>query len=60
MNKDQVNGRINAMEGTMKELTGKLLNNSALKTKGKIQKTMGQLQTSYGDVIAHLNKSNQP
>jgi uncharacterized protein YjbJ (UPF0337 family) len=56
MNKDQVNGRIKAIEGAVKELTGKLLGNSTLKAKGKVEKTLGKLQASYGDLIASLNK----
>ena len=60
MNKDQVNGRIKAIEGTVKELTGKLLGNPTLKAKGKVEKTMGKLQSSYGDLIANFNKSTSP
>lgn len=57
MNKDQVNGRIKTIEGAVKELTGKLLGNATLKTKGRVEKTLGKMQASYGDLIASLNKS---
>ncbi len=56
MNKDQVNGRIKALEGARKALFGKLNDNLALKAKGKVETVMGQLQATYGDVIANLYK----
>jgi uncharacterized protein YjbJ (UPF0337 family) len=56
MNKDQITGRVKAVEGLVKEVAGKLLGNLNLQARGRIAKTMGQLQADHGDLLASLNK----
>ena len=42
MNKDQVKGRVKEAEGMVKEITGKLVVNTELEEKGKLEKTVGK------------------
>ena len=49
MNKNQVTGRVKETEGKVKEVTGKIVGNKSLEEKGKFQKTVGKVQTGYGD-----------
>lgn len=50
MNADQIKGRINEAEGTVKEVAGNLVGNKSLEIKGNIQKTLGELQADVGDL----------
>jgi len=50
MNKDQVKGRLKAVEGTVKEVTGKIVGNKSLEEKGKVEKVVGKVQSGYGDI----------
>ena len=50
MNKDQVKGRVEQAKGTVKEATGKVMNDRDLQAEGEIDKTAGKLQADYGDV----------
>jgi uncharacterized protein YjbJ (UPF0337 family) len=50
MNKDQVNGRVNAAKGKIKETAGDLVGNETLKAKGKVQKILGKAKAKYGDI----------
>lgn len=50
MNKDQVKGRIKEAQGSVKEVTGKIVGNKELEQKGKIEKSIGKVQAGYGDI----------
>jgi len=50
MNKDQVKGRAKTVEGTVKEVTGKVVGNKSLEEKGKAEKVVGKVQSGYGDI----------
>jgi uncharacterized protein YjbJ (UPF0337 family) len=50
MNKDQVKGRVEQAKGTVKEATGKAMDDRDLQAKGQIDKTAGKVQADYGDV----------
>ena len=50
MNKDQVKGRVEQAKGTVKEATGKVMNDRDLQAEGDIDKTAGKVQADYGDV----------
>lgn len=50
MNKDQVKGRIKEAQGSVKEVTGKIVGNKELEQKGKIEKSIGKVQSGYGDI----------
>jgi uncharacterized protein YjbJ (UPF0337 family) len=50
MNKDQVNGRVKAVKGKIKEVTGDVVGNERLEARGKVQKSLGKAQAKYGDV----------
>lgn len=49
MNKNQVEGRARAVEGTAKETVGKLTGNKGLQIKGRLKKMAGIFQADYGD-----------
>ena len=49
MNKDQVEGRVDQSMGKVKEVTGKLVGNKKLQTKGLSEQAKGKVQTVYGD-----------
>ena len=49
MNKDQVEGRVDQSIGKVKEVTGKLVGNKKLQTKGLSEQAKGKVQTVYGD-----------
>lgn len=50
MNKDQVKGRVTETKGTVKEATGKLLDDKELEIEGNIQKNAGKAQSAFGDL----------
>jgi uncharacterized protein YjbJ (UPF0337 family) len=50
MNKDQVKGRVKEAEGKIKEVAGKLVGNSRLEAKGKVEKIAGHAQATFGDI----------
>lgn len=54
MNKDQVKGRLKEAEGTVKEVTGKVVGNKSLEQKGKVEKAIGKVQAGYGDIKEDL------
>jgi uncharacterized protein YjbJ (UPF0337 family) len=49
MNKDQFKGRVNVAHGNVKEIFGKLVDNMSLQVQGKMQKSLGKMQTIYGN-----------
>jgi uncharacterized protein YjbJ (UPF0337 family) len=50
MNKDQVKGRMEQAKGNVKEAAGKVVGNEKLEAEGKVDKTAGKAQATYGDV----------
>jgi len=50
INKDQVMGRVEEVKGTIKEVTGKLVDDKTLETKGNIQKNLGKAQAKLGEL----------
>jgi uncharacterized protein YjbJ (UPF0337 family) len=50
VNRDQVKGRVNAAQGTIKQAVGKLVGNQKLETKGRVQKVAGKTQAKFGDI----------
>ena len=49
MNKDQVKGRVEQSSGKIKELAGKLVGNSKMRTEGTAELVKGKVQAGYGD-----------
>jgi uncharacterized protein YjbJ (UPF0337 family) len=49
MNKDQVAGRAKELKGTLKEKTGKMLDNPKMQSEGTADKLGGKAQKTYGD-----------
>ena len=56
MNKDQVKGRLKEVEGKVKEVTGKAIGNKPLEDKGTVEKAVGKVQASYGDLKNEIKK----
>ncbi|MEI2685474.1 MAG: CsbD family protein [Cypionkella sp.] len=50
MNKDQIEGRIEAAKGKIKEATGVLIDDKKFETQGEIQKNVGKIQAGLGDL----------
>lgn len=50
MNKDQVTGRVKEAEGSVKEVTGKVVGNRRLEEEGKVEKAIGKVQAGLGDL----------
>ncbi len=44
MNKDQIKGRAKEVEGTVKEVAGKIVGNTKLEDKGKVEQAVGKAQ----------------
>jgi uncharacterized protein YjbJ (UPF0337 family) len=59
INKDQVEGRANEAQGKVKEVIGKAVGNPTLEVKGKLQKNLGKVQSTVGDVKEDLKKPPQ-
>jgi uncharacterized protein YjbJ (UPF0337 family) len=57
VNKDQVQGRVEEVKGTVKEATGKVLGDKTLENKGNIQKNFGKVQAKVGDFEKDLKDS---
>ncbi len=57
MNKDQRDGRIKEVKGTVKEVAGRITGDKKLENKGKAQNAVGEVQSTYGDAKADLSKA---
>lgn len=57
INKDQVDGRVEQLKGTLKEATGKVTGDANLEVKGNIEKNLGKVQSKVGDLKESLKKS---
>jgi uncharacterized protein YjbJ (UPF0337 family) len=56
INKDQIQGRVDAATGAVKEAAGKLVGNPTLQVKGRIEKNVGNTQAALGDIRNDLKK----
>jgi uncharacterized protein YjbJ (UPF0337 family) len=56
INKDQVQGRIDQLKGSIKEATGKAVGNPTLEVEGNIKKNLGKVQAKVGDIREDLAK----
>ena len=54
MNKDQIKGRVKEAEGTIKQVTGKIVGNENLEEKGRVEKVAGTVQAGYGDIKSDI------
>lgn len=59
MNKDQAKGRIEVAKGKIKEVAGSLVGNEDLERKGRIQKSGGKVQATYGDLKEDLKDASK-
>ena len=50
MNKDQIKGRVEQVKGSAKEAAGKVVGNTQLEAKGKVDKATGKVQAGFGDL----------
>lgn len=50
MNKDQIKGRGKEAKGKIKEVSGRVVGNKELETKGAVEKNQGKVQSAYGDL----------
>jgi uncharacterized protein YjbJ (UPF0337 family) len=50
VNKDQIKGQANEVDGKIKEVTGKVVGDKELEVKGSIQGSVGKAQKKFGDV----------
>jgi uncharacterized protein YjbJ (UPF0337 family) len=50
INKYQVKGRVAQAKGSIKEVTGRLVGNKTLQSKGNLQKNLGRVQAKLGDI----------
>ena len=50
MNKDQIKGQANEVDGKIKEVTGKVLGDKELEVKGSVQGSVGKAQKKFGDI----------
>ena len=57
MDKDHIEGTAKQVVGSVKEAAGKVLDNNRLESEGKIEKDVGTIQTTVGDVKETLKKS---
>lgn len=56
INKDQVKGRAEETKGKVKEVIGRVFGNKDLEMKGNIQKNVGAVQATIGDVKEDIAK----
>jgi uncharacterized protein YjbJ (UPF0337 family) len=57
VNKDQVDGRVDEAKGTVKEITGKVLDDKGMEIQGNVQKNIGKAQAGFGDLKQDIQKS---
>ena len=56
MNKKQVKGRVKAVQGRIKEATGKLVGDKALEKKGAAEKNAADKKVLYEDLKEDVRK----
>ncbi len=57
INKAQVNGRTEEVKGTVKEVIGKVVGDKDLEAEGNIQKNIGKVQATVGDVVEDITNA---
>jgi uncharacterized protein YjbJ (UPF0337 family) len=58
-NRHQVRGRIKEAKGKIKVVAGKLLGDRTLQAKGKLQSTLGRVQSRFGDFKQRVKQSSK-
>jgi len=56
MNKKQIKGRMKAVQGRIKEATGKLIGDKAMQRKGLAEKSVAEKKVLYEDLKADFRK----
>ncbi len=59
MTDQHVKGAADTVEGTVKEVAGKVTGDRTLEAKGKIQKVEGKLHEGVGDAQDAIHKANR-
>ena len=59
INKDQVNGRVEEAKGSVKEITGKAIDDKGMQIEGNVQKNLGKAQAGYGDLKKDIKDGNK-
>jgi uncharacterized protein YjbJ (UPF0337 family) len=54
MNKDQIKGQVKEVVVSVKEATGKILEDKSLEAKGIAEKIVGKVQTEIGNIKSDL------
>lgn len=54
--KNEIEGRVDAAVGRVKEVAGKLTGNESLEAEGKYEKAVGDVQTKFGDSQVDLDR----
>jgi uncharacterized protein YjbJ (UPF0337 family) len=57
MNKNQKDGLVKEVKGTVKEVTGRITGDRKLELKGKGENAVGKAQAAYGDAKAKVSKA---
>ncbi len=56
MNKKQIKGRVKAVQGRIREATGKLIGNKAMQRKGLVEKSVADKKVLYEDLKEDFRK----
>lgn len=59
MSKNQNNGQINESNSTFKEIVSNLLGNDSFRLKDRIQRSDGQTQYNWGDLVEDFKYVNR-
>jgi len=59
MKKAQVEGRIKAAEGKLKEVTGRIVGNATLDAKGKLERSVGKVRAGPGAIKQEIKKARR-
>ncbi len=54
--KDQVQGKLHDVKGTLKEKAGQIINSPDLEAEGQVEKTAGKVQQKVGQIEEVLGK----
>ncbi len=54
--KDQVQGKLHEVKGTLKEKAGRIINSPGLQVEGQLEKTAGKVQQKVGQIAEVLEK----
>jgi uncharacterized protein YjbJ (UPF0337 family) len=56
VNKDQVKGRMNELEGKTKKAAGKVARDNVLRRRGRMQEMAGRARATYGDIMEEIKE----